>query len=148
MLSRHKVFFLSILGLLFLCHPTFAIDLTIEVSELRNTDGSVFVFLWTPEDEGFPKAKKELGLEHRRVAATEPVVTFEDVPEGRYAISAIHFEGEDTEVPEPPKSGIPTVGIGLSNNPKIGLFNRPSFNKSAFELNQNTELEIKIRYFQ
>jgi uncharacterized protein (DUF2141 family) len=72
-------------------------------------------------------------------------VTFTNLPEGRYAVNILHDENKDGKI----KKGflLPIEGIGFSNYEKIGLGNKPNFQKASFVLNKNSKIKVKIIYF-
>lgn len=41
---------------------------------------------------------------------------------------------------------MPKSGVGTSNNPVLGLMNRPSFDKSRFTVPDTKQIEIKTQY--
>ena len=88
--------------------------LTVDVSELRNSKGTVQFTLYNRED-AFPDDhykkyfKKLTGM----IVNGSSSVTFENLPEGRYAVNILHDENNDGKI----KKGIilPKEGIGFSN---------------------------------
>lgn len=121
------------------------ISLTVEVSDLRNSTGSVQFTLYDREDafpdEDFKKYKKKINGE---IVDGSSTVTFKDLPDGRYAISILHDENRDGKI----KKGVvlPKEGIGFSNYQSIGFSNRPAFSKASFSLRKDMKIKIKIIY--
>ena len=63
-----------------------------------------------------------------------------------YALSVYHDENGDDQFNRN-KLGIPTEGVGLSNNPKI-LFGLPAFEKMRFKIAEaETTIRIGLKYF-
>lgn len=120
-------------------------SLTIDVSELRNSKGTVQFALYNREDafpdEHYKKYFKKLTGEIVNEASS---VTFENLPEGKYAVNILHDENNDGKID---KGFIkPIEGIGFSNFKKLGFSNRPSFSKASFILNSDKAMMIKMIY--
>lgn len=120
-------------------------SLTVEVSDLKNSKGNVQFSLYnktgTIPDEHYKKYFKKLTGKIVNGAST---VTFENLPEGKYAVNILHDENKDGEI----NKGFifPTEGLGFSNFQSIGFTNRPNFEKASFNLISDTNIKIKIIY--
>jgi uncharacterized protein (DUF2141 family) len=120
-------------------------SLTLKVEHLKNSDGVVQFSLYNKEgtipDEKYKKyyKKKIAKIDHKT-----STVTFENLPKGRYAVNILHDENENGKVDK--KFILPKEGIGFSNYESIGFSNKPNFSKASFELNSNTEMNIKVIY--
>lgn len=120
-------------------------SLTIDVSELRNSKGTVLFALYNREDafpdEHYKKYFKKLTGKIENGAST---VTFENIPAGKYAVNILHDENDDGKI----KKGLimPLEGIGFSNYKSIGLFNKPSFSKASFDVLGDKKIKVKIIY--
>ena len=120
-------------------------SLTIDVSELRNSEGTVQFALYNREDalpdEHFKKYFKKLTGKIVNGAST---VTFKNLPEGKYAVNILHDENNDGKI----KKGIilPKEGIGFSNFQSIGFSNRPSFSKASFSVLNDKKIKVNIIY--
>lgn len=120
-------------------------SLTIDVSELRNSEGTVQFALYNREDafpdEHYKKYFKKLTGKIVNGAST---VTFENLPEGKYAVNILHDENNDGKI----KKGIifPKEGIGFSNFQSIGFSNRPSFSKASFSVLNDKKIKVNIIY--
>lgn len=138
-------FLIIVLFSSFNIQPQETSSLTVDVSELRNSKGTVQFALYIREDafpdENYKKCFRKLTGEIENGAST---VTFENLPEGRYAVNILHDENNDGKI----KIGIilPKEGIGFSNFQYISISNRPSFAKAAFFLNGDKKMMIKIIY--
>lgn len=120
-------------------------SLTIDVSELRNSKGTVQFALYNREDafpdEHYKKYFKKLTGEIVNGASS---VTFENLPEGKYAVNILHDENNDGKID---KGFIkPIEGIGFSNFKKLGFSNRPSFSKASFSLIADKSIKVTIVY--
>ena len=121
-------------------------SLTIDVNELRNSKGTVQFALYNRED-AFPddRYKKYLKKLTGRIVNGSSSVTFENLPEGRYAVNILHDENNDGKI----KKGIilPKEGIGFSNYKSIGLSNKPTFSKASFIVPVDKNIKVNIIYF-
>lgn len=135
----------TLIGLSFTCKPTEMVSLTVNVSNLRNSNGTVLFALYDRED-AFPdeKYKKYLRKLTGKINNGASSVTFKNLPKGIYAVNILHDENNDGRI----KKGLvlPTEGIGFSNYQSIGLSNRPSFNKASFSLQANKKISVNIIY--
>lgn len=120
-------------------------NLTIEVKELRNSKGTV-VFALYNRDDAFPDEhyKKYLKKLTGKIVNGSSSITFENLPEGKYAVNILHDENNDGKI----KKGIimPKEGIGFSNYKSIGFSNRPVFSKASFNLHGDKKVKISIIY--
>ncbi|MBA4410284.1 MAG: DUF2141 domain-containing protein [Bacteroidota bacterium] len=120
-------------------------SLTIEVDELRNSKGTVLFALYN-RDDSFPDEyyKKYFKKLTGKIVNGASSVTFENLPEGKYAVNILHDENNDGKI----KKGIilPKEGIGFSNFKSIGFSNRPTFAKSSFSLLSDIKIKVKILY--
>ncbi len=121
-------------------------SLTITVTNLRNSSGVVQFALYNQEgsipDEKFKHyyIKKTAAIVNNKAT-----ITFDNLPKGWYAINVLHDENKNEKIDK--GFLLPKEGIGFSNYTKIGLTNRPRFEKAKFELNTNTTKEVTIIYF-
>jgi uncharacterized protein (DUF2141 family) len=120
-------------------------SLTVDVSELRNSKGTVQFALYIREDafpdENYKKCFRKLtGV----IVNGTSTVTFENLPEGKYAVNILHDENNDGKI----KKGIilPKEGIGFSNFQSIGFSNRPTFSKASFSVLNDKKIKVKILY--
>jgi len=120
-------------------------SLTITVDNLQNSDGVVQFTIYN-KDGTIPDEHYENYYLQRtsEILNNSSVITFENLPQGTYAINILHDEDENGEI----KKGwiLPVEGIGFSNFESIGLMNRPNFSKASFELNCDLTRTITIVY--
>jgi len=119
--------------------------LTVEVKDLRNSNGSVLFALYNRED-AFPDEhyKKYFKKLTGKIVNGESSVTFKNLPAGKYAVNILHDENNDGKI----KRGIilPKEGIGFSNFQSIGISNRPSFSKASFNVLTDKMIKVNIIY--
>ena len=119
--------------------PALATDVTFEVSGIEAQVGHVLVILY---DEGsfLKKPLKEVRLDP---APPKVSGTFRDVPEGVYAITAIHDENDNGKL-DSNLIGIPTERYGFSNNPS--LWGAPKFSDAKVSIAGGTQhFAIRLR---
>lgn len=120
-------------------------SLTVDVSELRNSKGTVQFALYNIED-AFPDEhyKKYFKKLTGNIVNGTSSVTFKNLPEGKYAVNILHDENNDGKI----KRGIilPKEGIGFSNFQSIGISNRPSFSKASFNVLSDKKIKVNIIY--
>ncbi len=122
--------------------PPARLDLGLE--GLRSGRGVVRICL-TREPDHFPDCQSDPGARHATVRAGEPVPRFDDLPSGDYAVALFHDENDNGRLDR--VAGIPTEGVGFSNNPRL-IFGPPRFVESSFAV---TDLPIdetvRVKYF-
>src|ERR1700754_4822616 len=109
--------------------------LTVTIENIKNEKGSIRLGVFDKEDDFLKKA-----IDGRVVKANGDKVTivFDKLKPGKYAISVIHDENENTEL-DTKALGIPKEGIGFSNN-VMGSFGPPSFEKASFTISDDKSL--------
>jgi len=122
--------------------------LRIHVSNLRSGKGylALSVFAET-QQQSYPgdaeKASKSYYL--KLDGKTKVDLEANDLKTGKYAVVALHDEDGDRKM-KTSFLGIPTEGFGFSNNPKI-FFGAPDYKKVEFNLQNETETVIQMKYF-
>ncbi len=121
-------------------------SLTVNVSELRNSEGLVQFTLYN-KDGSIPDEKfKNYYLQKTAIISNNSAtVTFDNIPVGWYAVNILHDENENRKIDK--GFVMPKEGIGFSNYSSIGLTNRPKFEKAKFELISDLSKEVIIIYF-
>lgn len=123
----------------------FAADLTVTVTGVRVAKGEIIVRLFASKN-GFPSDRARAKAEASAPAGMSPVVvSFKDVPPGRYALIAIHDENGDKAM-EKALLGLPEEGYGVSNNPDPLLV--PRFDDGVFALADGANaIEVRLVYY-
>ena len=121
-----------------------AADLTVNVEEIRNDHGRVYVTLFNGAStwlDGKQSTQDDSVPAHPgRVS-----VTFHNVPPGRYGAVVFHDENGNGEM-DYDLIGLPTEGFAFSNQARPFL-SAPSFDRCAFEIGgQNAQISIKMIY--
>ena len=114
-----------------------------EVSEIKGTEGAIFVGLYTSA-ENFPETEKSYNARIVKVTGEKAVATFEDIAPGTYAIAVFHDTNSNSKL-DTNFLGIPSEGYGFSNNVS-GTFGPPDFEDASFKFDDDRTVEIKMGY--
>ncbi|HRP30316.1 MAG TPA: DUF2141 domain-containing protein [Ginsengibacter sp.] len=120
-------------------------SLTVQAEGLRNSAGIVRFALYN-KDETIPDEhfRNYFKLGSTTITDNKAEFTFTGLPEGNYAVSALHDENENWKIDK--RFMKPKEGIGFSNIKSIGLSNRPNFKKASFSLSEDKKIVIKMIY--
>ena len=135
--------------LLSFCHSqSFAADLTITIDSLRSNQGEVLLCVFSAESPGreaFPDCTKghPVRLSKAAIAGGKAVVTYKGLKDGFYAVAAVHDENGNGAL-DTNFIGIPTEGIGISNNPR--LTGKPRFEESLFQIKGKAAITVNAKY--
>jgi uncharacterized protein (DUF2141 family) len=121
-------------------------DITIVVTNLRNTDGEILISLYD-KAEGFPKDRDAI----IRTAVIAPdssgqvTTIFMGLPHGEYAVAVLHDEDLSQDMTFGPFH-LPKEGYCFSNNVKV-RFKSPKFKKTKFTLaGDDVTQRLRMRY--
>jgi uncharacterized protein (DUF2141 family) len=128
---------------------SFAADLKITIDSLRNDQGHVLLCVFSAgvsDDKVFPDCEKGKPVRSQTavISGGKVVVTYNGLKDGTYAVAAIHDENGNGKL-DTNFLGIPTEGIGISNNPR--LMGKPGFDEAKFTIKGNTSITITAKYF-
>ena len=120
-------------------------NLKVVVNGIRNSNGQIGFCLFKTAD-GFPNhPEKATSTTYVKASGNSAVYTFTNIDLGVYAVSVFHDENSDKTV-NSNFLGIPTEGIGVSNNVK-GSFGPPKFEDATFNFAQSGQtITITINY--
>lgn len=127
--------------MLFICSFVSAqnVKLTVAVSGLKSNSGTVKVGLYNSEGTFLKTIYKSLASKITNEKAT---VTFDNLPEGEYAISTYHDENNNGKL-DKNMMGIPSEDYAASNNAK-GFMGPPSYKDAKFVINKDSKIEITL----
>ena len=133
---------------LFSCSHALAADLTITIDNLRSSQGQVLLCVFSAESsdrEAFPDCTKGRPVRQSKeaIGAGRVVVTYKGLKDGVYAVAAVHDENGNGEL-DANFLGIPTEGIGISNNPR--LMGKPNFAEALFQIKGKTAITLNAKY--
>ena len=120
----------------------YAADLTIKVTDVNSSKGHIMIAV----DDAlvdFVAFSGDVAAVKYRAIFGESSVTFSDVPEGRYAVSVIHDENENSELDM--KGQLPAEGYGYSgvSNP----YRQPKFSNATMDVRKpTTTITVKMIY--
>ncbi len=125
--------------------PTSFGSITVHITGLKNLDGKLGVSLYNSK-KGFPgKHEQAYASTLKKISSTSETALFENLPYGTYAVSVMHDENNNGKL-DTNFIGIPKEGVGVSNNPKIGM-GGPKFKDSVFTLDTKAlELTVAMKY--
>lgn len=135
---------LSVISLLFgVYNMLFAqSQLEVVVKSVKNDSGNIRVGIFSDKDTFLKKAVYGKVVKSKSGQTT---VVFDDLPPGKYAVSAIHDENENNEL-DTGLFGIPKEGFGFGND-AMGSFGPPSFEKATITVEPGkTSISITLRY--
>lgn len=147
-----KLSIVAILSLLVIVNTAFKLhvnetgNLKISVSNIRSNKGEIEVVLFN-KSGGFPDdRKKAYKIIRGKIDNGKCDVVFINIPFDQYAVCVYHDENNNKKIDET-WYGMPTEGVGVSNNPKVGILGPPNFERAKFEFNLNkTSLTINMKY--
>jgi uncharacterized protein (DUF2141 family) len=139
----------ALLALLISTGSAVAGDLTVSITGLRSDAGRVLICLFSEASsrvDEFPDCDKGAPIRNDKIAISGGAaqISYKALPSGTYAIAFIHDENMDDAL-DTNFLGIPTEGIGVSNNPL--LIGAPSFSQAEFKVAGNASLTIEAKYF-
>ncbi len=110
--------------------------LTINVTNIENSNGSIVIAIFNNEKEGF---KPENVYKHKIIDAVKGSVKAEfKLPKGEYAVSVFHDENNNKKL-DTNFMRMPKEAYGFSNNLRM-----PKYEKAAFKLDKDKAIDIKI----
>ena len=114
-------------------------NIKIVVKDIESNDGKMFFALYSTDITFLDKAFKAVKTE---IQNNQCNITFEDIPEGIYAVSIFHDENDNGKL-DTNCLGIPMEDYGCSNNAN-GFMGPPKWGDAKFELKAHTSLTIKL----
>lgn len=138
-----KVFYLTLLLFSFQFGISQTGNLKVTIPNIEVVQGTIQIGLYNNADN-FPKEEMEYKLVIVKVDAKEVSYTFQNLPQGEYAVALFHDENKD-DICNRNFFGIPKEGYGFSNNIKP-IISAPSFNETKFELNESKLVTIALIY--
>ncbi|MEM7251898.1 MAG: DUF2141 domain-containing protein [Pseudomonadota bacterium] len=133
----------TFLSLLLLSGSALANSLTLTVSDIRNSQGTVRVQVLAGEAAFKDEAPATAGV---IVPARVPTVTvvINDLPPGDYAVRVMHDVDGDEQLSRN-LLGLPTEPWAFSNN-ATGTMGPPSWKQAKFPISENTDHQIRLNH--
>ncbi|WP_400079858.1 DUF2141 domain-containing protein [Winogradskyella sp. R77965] len=126
----------------FVCHQSEAQNkhnIIVTVKNANSNEGKMFIALYKTESSFLNTTYKAVKSE---IKDNQCTITFEDIPDGIYAVSIFHDENNNGKL-DSNFFGIPKEDYGCSNNAK-GFMGPPKWEDAKFQLNKNESLTIKL----
>lgn len=118
-----------------------AAEVTVEVSGLRNAQGTIYAAVCTQAEFLSPTCSF-----FGAAPASAGSVTVPGVPAGTYAVQVIHDENDNRTLDRP--GFLPTEGMGFSRDAPMRM-GPPRWSDAAFDLAEpGARVPLTVRYFQ
>ena len=114
-------------------------NLTVKVEDADNNDGKMLIAVYNSESDFLDTTYKGT---QSTITDNGCVVTFENIPEGIYAVSIFHDENDNDKL-DSNFIGIPKEDYGCSNNAK-GFMGPPKWKDAKFELKSDKTITITL----
>ena len=136
-----KIIFFAIINMSFTFAQTDnSPNVTVNISNLKSNEGQIFISIYNSEDTFLGKGFKSFVT---KIENNSCLVTFENIPNGIYAISFFHDENDNNKM-DSNFLGIPKEDYGCSNNAK-GFMGPPKWEDAKFEVkNESLTQHIKL----
>lgn len=131
------VFIIGSLGFQLEAQDNFTI--TVNVEEASSNDGKMFIALYNAENSFLSTSYKG---SKSAIKNNQCSVTFEDIPNGVYAVSIFHDENDNGKM-DTNFFGIPSEDYGCSNDAK-GFMGPPQWEDAKFQLRENKSITITL----
>ena len=120
-------------------------DLTIEISELRNTKGSIQLAIYDNEEDFQSDASEEVFMAvSSKVTSKTLSYTIHDIPEGHYAVTVIHDENNSQNLDMSGRT--PLEGLAYSGTKS--KLTKPSFQRAATKVSKRSKtITVKLNYY-
>ena len=124
-----------------LLYPVDSSSIELTVKNIQNESGTIKIALYNSPGN-FPNRDKAYRV--AEVKATKPQVkyTFEDIPDGDYAMAIFHDENADGEL-NFKLFFIPKEPYGFSND-FIPRYSKPTFDDARFEVKGDLQMSISL----
>jgi len=123
-----------------LASTSYANVLTLKVDKIKHLKGAMMIALYN-SDSNYKSDTHTYAGKRIEVSARELTVTFEDLPNGEYAIKLFQDENDNGKI-DTNLIGIPTEAYGFSNNG--GAMGQPGFDEAKFTVNGDTSISIHL----
>ncbi|MCK5781532.1 MAG: DUF2141 domain-containing protein [Flavobacteriales bacterium] len=118
-------------------------DLKIEIRNIKELKGNIFVSIYNKSDD-FPKKGKHYQNNTTPANNYSETIFFKNLPVGDYAVALFHDRNSDDKLNKN-LFGLPKEGYGFSNNCKP-IFSAPSFKCTKFNLSSDKSIIIELIY--
>jgi uncharacterized protein (DUF2141 family) len=121
-------------------------SLTVVVNGIRNQTGEICLRVYNSE-KGFPdNAKSEVKSGCTKITGNSIKQVFSGLKPGNYAVAVVDDQNGDHKLNKD-FFGIPEEGFGISRNPIVSISTgTPKFRNASFKVDQNTTINIFLKY--
>lgn len=119
-----------------------AAELTLTIENIRNDRGKVRVAIYADSDSFLQKGR-EIAARQSDAATGTMVLHFQALVADTFAVALHHDEDDDGQV-DTNLFGIPTEGVGFSNN-VTGIFGPPVFSDAMVTITRGDDNALTIR---
>jgi uncharacterized protein (DUF2141 family) len=117
-------------------------SMKVVIKNVNEAEGNIMVALFSNETDFL---KKRYAAKKVKAEKGEVHLVFENVPAGKYAISAYHDANTNGEL-DKNMIGIPREGFGFSND-VMGMFGPPDFDKASFDWKGGQVVSLTLKYY-
>mgnify|MGYP002631226291 CR=1 FL=1 len=117
-------------------------SLTVEVKNVPNNKGSIYVGLFRQQDK-WPEYGKQYKGKVVSAVKGKTIVTFTDLPAGKYALAVYHDENKNNKL-DKNIFGVPIEIYGFSNNARA-TFSAPDFSDADISLTKSMTHSILLK---
>ncbi|GGG11156.1 hypothetical protein GCM10011344_09830 [Dokdonia pacifica] len=110
-------------------------DIHVTITDIDSDEGMLYIGLYNSEDTFLSKRYKGT---RSNIKDGKVVVSFQDIPEGTYAVTVFHDENSNQKL-DTNFMGIPKEDTGCSNNAK-GFMSAPKWKDAKFILSDTTAI--------
>lgn len=117
-------------------------DLEVQIEDIPNTKGTIFIGLFN-SGTSFPKFGKQykgIVIKHEAKRLT---YRFKNLPKDNYALAIYHDENKNGKL-DKNLFGAPTEAYGFSNNARE-IFSSPSFESAKITLDKDLKCQVNIK---
>jgi uncharacterized protein (DUF2141 family) len=123
---------------------TFANNLSIKITNIKNKNGKIAIGLYNKNDKSFTTMSKAYKNAYIDIYNNEVLYHFYNIKNNSYAIAIFHDENANSTL-DKNFFGIPIEGYGFSNN-VLPKFRSATFVEASFKLNSDKNITIKMEY--
>ena len=119
-------------------------SITITITGFHNNNGKAILYMFNSE-AGYPQDRsKAFRISTGIISKNTCSITLTEIPKGTYAIGCFHDENDNGKM-DTNLVGIPTEGVGASNNAK-GFMGPPKFTDAKFMVENNVAISITVTH--
>lgn len=131
--------------ILCLCGTVSATDLTLTLTNIRSTQGKIYVFVYNYENQYPMTPYKHYVFDKSPDGTGAMQVALDGLPYGKYSIAVLDDENSNEKLDR--WLGIPREGYGFSNKARTRFLDLPEFSDLMLEFNHDSQrCTIEMKY--